>query len=169
MASALSARERPSPIIGSSSIRRMRIVSNWGLALHVNEARQFNDQICPFLVALWSSPILGAKKSRPGSECPGDPAENATSTAAIRNDRPTSTPVVSYTQIPDFAAFPGVDIRAMVGVAKHATRAFLFHQRLRQQCDCSGVLATALSRSKHCRAHGDFDGLRLQRPRRRRL
>jgi hypothetical protein len=48
------------------------------------------------------------------------------SKGAICSIRVTSIPVVSFAQIPDFAAFPGVDIRAMVGVAKHATRAFLF-------------------------------------------
>src|SRR5271166_1082562 len=63
--------------------------------------------------------------------------------------RPLTVVSGSFAQNPDFGAFPGADIRAMVGVAKHAPRAFLFRQRLCQQCDCSGVLATALSRSEH--------------------
>ena len=54
----------------------------------------------------------------------GDPCRPAirpteASKGAVCYVRSTSTPVVSLRKIPDFAAFPEVDIRAMVGVVKH--------------------------------------------------
>ena len=98
------------------------------------------------------TPLLGKRLARKPNDQPARGPRSSRMSAFSDCDvygRFTSTPVVSLRKIPDFAAFPEVDIRAMVGVVKHAPRAFLFHQRLCQRCDCSGVLVTALSRSKH--------------------
>ena len=68
-------------------------------------------------------------------------------------------------QFRTFATYPGIDVRATVGMTKHESAL----SSASIPSDGSGLLATTLSRSNIFRAHGDFGDLRIQRPQRQRL